>query len=70
MTFQKLGMEETDYAAREATFEAKAGDDSRTCLWGGGVIVTGRGCIRGDQRAGSGYADHAEHLTGSTSHYR
>jgi hypothetical protein len=63
-------MEETDYATREATFEAKAGDDSRTCVGGGGVIVTGRGCIRGDQRAGSGYADHAKHLAGSTSHYR
>ena len=64
------GMEERhgglDYATCEASFEAKAPDQSRTGVGGRGVVfIANRGRIFNDRRSGSGYADDSEQRTGS-----
>src|SRR6516162_10220526 len=59
------------YATCEATFEAKAADESRAGAGGRRVVfIANRGRIRSDRRAAGGYADDAQQCTESRNHAR
>jgi hypothetical protein len=56
------GMEELSYATREASFEAKSGDEGRSGIGcRRPVSITSGGRIRSGHWAGGGYADDEEH---------
>jgi hypothetical protein len=65
------GMEELDYATREASFEAKSGDEGRAGLGcRRSVSITSRGRIRSGHWAGGGYADDEEHHARARNYFR
>jgi hypothetical protein len=63
------GMGGRYYGAREASFEAKASEESRTGVGSRWVVVAGGRRIRGNRWAGCGYTD-AEDSTESRNHSR
>jgi hypothetical protein len=64
------GMEELGYAACEASFEAKSGDEGCSGIGRRRPVSITSGHIRSDQRADGGYVNDEQHHAGARNYFR